>query len=178
MANADWNSVPGYGVILDNQPGAECWPMTAATFILVHKQPPRPPYYIFTASLAASPGDDVRTVPRLGEQVKLNTWKKQLTPLAHPRPHSPLFGRREGRLRVAFDPNPQVVQRSEINMQCGYTFDDNETVHPNFSSLTLYAGGLKTIGSKGTPTTCRQPSHCFHKFVVADEIKGERWLIV
>jgi phosphate transport system substrate-binding protein len=38
-ANADWNSVPGYGVILDNQPGAESWPMTAATFILIHKQP-------------------------------------------------------------------------------------------------------------------------------------------
>jgi phosphate transport system substrate-binding protein len=38
-ANADWNSAPGYGVILDNQPGAESWPMTAATFILIHKQP-------------------------------------------------------------------------------------------------------------------------------------------
>ena len=38
-ANADWNSVPGYGVILANQSGAESWPMTAATFILVHKQP-------------------------------------------------------------------------------------------------------------------------------------------
>src|SRR5580698_2294138 len=35
-ANADWNSVPGYGVILSNQPGAESWPMTAATFILIH----------------------------------------------------------------------------------------------------------------------------------------------
>ena len=41
-ANADWNSVPGYGVILANQPGAESWPMTAATFILIHKQPPDP----------------------------------------------------------------------------------------------------------------------------------------
>jgi phosphate transport system substrate-binding protein len=38
-ANADWNSTPGYGVILANQPGAESWPMTAATFILIHKQP-------------------------------------------------------------------------------------------------------------------------------------------
>jgi phosphate transport system substrate-binding protein len=41
-ANADWNSVPGYGVILDNQPGATSWPMTAATFILIHKQPQDP----------------------------------------------------------------------------------------------------------------------------------------
>ena len=41
-ANADWNSVPGYGVILANQPGAASWPMTAATFILIHKQPGDP----------------------------------------------------------------------------------------------------------------------------------------
>jgi phosphate transport system substrate-binding protein len=41
-ANADWNSVPGYGVILANEPGAESWPMTAATFILIHKQPGDP----------------------------------------------------------------------------------------------------------------------------------------
>jgi phosphate transport system substrate-binding protein len=39
-ANADWSSVPGYGVILANQPGPNSWPMTAATFILIPKQPP------------------------------------------------------------------------------------------------------------------------------------------
>jgi phosphate transport system substrate-binding protein len=41
-ANADWNAVPGYGVILSDQPGAQAWPMTAATFILIHKQPQDP----------------------------------------------------------------------------------------------------------------------------------------
>jgi phosphate transport system substrate-binding protein len=41
-ANADWNSVPGFGVILANQPGVASWPMTAATFILVPKLPPDP----------------------------------------------------------------------------------------------------------------------------------------
>src|SRR5690349_2617624 len=41
-ANADWNSVPGYGVILANQAGAASWPMTAATFILIPKQPQDP----------------------------------------------------------------------------------------------------------------------------------------
>ena len=41
-ANADWNSEPGFGLILANQPGAESWPMTAATFILMPKQPPDP----------------------------------------------------------------------------------------------------------------------------------------
>ena len=38
-ANADWNSQPGYGVILANQPGDQSWPMTAATWILVYKKP-------------------------------------------------------------------------------------------------------------------------------------------
>jgi phosphate transport system substrate-binding protein len=38
-ANAKWDSVPGYGVILANQPGAESWPMTAATWILMYKKP-------------------------------------------------------------------------------------------------------------------------------------------
>src|SRR5690606_25196307 len=38
-SNADWNSVPGYGVILGNQPGAESWPITAATWIVLYKTP-------------------------------------------------------------------------------------------------------------------------------------------
>ena len=38
-ANADWKSQPGYGVILANQPGENSWPMTAATWILIYKQP-------------------------------------------------------------------------------------------------------------------------------------------
>jgi phosphate transport system substrate-binding protein len=38
-ANADWKGTPGYGVILANEPGAETWPMTAATFILMYKKP-------------------------------------------------------------------------------------------------------------------------------------------
>jgi phosphate transport system substrate-binding protein len=38
-ANADWNSQPGFGVILANQPGESSWPMTAATWILIYKQP-------------------------------------------------------------------------------------------------------------------------------------------
>jgi phosphate transport system substrate-binding protein len=41
-ANADWKSQPGYGVILANQPGEKSWPMTAATWILIHRQPQNP----------------------------------------------------------------------------------------------------------------------------------------
>ncbi|ETR77274.1 phosphate ABC transporter substrate-binding protein [Afipia sp. P52-10] len=38
-ANADWAKAPGYYVILTDQPGDQSWPITAATFILMHKQP-------------------------------------------------------------------------------------------------------------------------------------------
>ena len=38
-ANADWAKAPGYYVILTDQPGEASWPITAATFILMHKEP-------------------------------------------------------------------------------------------------------------------------------------------
>ena len=41
-AGADWKSVPGFGVILGNQPGKDSWPMTAATFILIHQTVEKP----------------------------------------------------------------------------------------------------------------------------------------
>jgi phosphate transport system substrate-binding protein len=42
-ANADWDHAPGFYLILANQPGDKSWPMTAATFILMPKQPPSAP---------------------------------------------------------------------------------------------------------------------------------------
>lgn len=39
-ANADWANAPGFYNILANQPGDKSWPMTAATFILLPKNPP------------------------------------------------------------------------------------------------------------------------------------------
>ncbi|HEY0235947.1 MAG TPA: phosphate ABC transporter substrate-binding protein PstS [Afipia sp.] len=38
-ANADWAHSPGYYQILTDQPGEASWPLTAATFILMHKEP-------------------------------------------------------------------------------------------------------------------------------------------
>jgi phosphate transport system substrate-binding protein len=35
-SHADWDSAPGMGLILNNEPGVDSWPVTAATFILVH----------------------------------------------------------------------------------------------------------------------------------------------
>lgn len=39
---ANWSSEPGFGVILANQGGEATWPMTAATFILIHATPQDP----------------------------------------------------------------------------------------------------------------------------------------
>ncbi|GAA5236366.1 phosphate ABC transporter substrate-binding protein PstS [Verticiella sediminum] len=36
-AGADWKSEPGMGMVLTDQPGEKSWPVTSATFILVHK---------------------------------------------------------------------------------------------------------------------------------------------
>lgn len=41
-ANADWAGAPGMGVVLTNEPGADSWPVTAASFILIHKKQAKP----------------------------------------------------------------------------------------------------------------------------------------
>ena len=41
-ANADWTKFPGFYQILTDEPGAKSWPITAATFILLPKQPQDP----------------------------------------------------------------------------------------------------------------------------------------
>ena len=38
-AGADWFGVPGMGVSLVNQKGADAWPITGATFVLMYKNP-------------------------------------------------------------------------------------------------------------------------------------------
>lgn len=41
-AGADWGSVPGMGVVLTDQPGEQSWPITGASFILVHAKQDKP----------------------------------------------------------------------------------------------------------------------------------------
>ncbi len=40
--HADWQGTPGMGVVLTDEPGAESWPVTSATFILIHKKQAKP----------------------------------------------------------------------------------------------------------------------------------------
>lgn len=39
-AGADWKKTPGYYVVLTDQPGPDAWPITGASFILMHKTQP------------------------------------------------------------------------------------------------------------------------------------------
>jgi phosphate transport system substrate-binding protein len=41
-ANADWTKVQDFNLLLTNQPGKDSWPITGATFILMHKQQTKP----------------------------------------------------------------------------------------------------------------------------------------
>jgi phosphate transport system substrate-binding protein len=41
-ANGDWKSAPGFYLILTDQPGKDSWPITGATFILMHKAQNQP----------------------------------------------------------------------------------------------------------------------------------------
>jgi phosphate transport system substrate-binding protein len=38
-SNGDWAKAPGYYMVLTDQPGEKSWPITASTFILMHKEP-------------------------------------------------------------------------------------------------------------------------------------------
>ena len=41
-ANADWSTAPGFYLLLTDQPGKDSWPITGATFILMHQQQEKP----------------------------------------------------------------------------------------------------------------------------------------
>ena len=41
-ANAQWDKAPGFYLLLTDQPGKESWPITGATFILMHKKQDMP----------------------------------------------------------------------------------------------------------------------------------------
>jgi phosphate transport system substrate-binding protein len=41
-AGADWSSVPGMGIVLTDQAAGEAWPITGASFILIHAKQEKP----------------------------------------------------------------------------------------------------------------------------------------
>jgi len=86
-ANADWAKAPGYYLILTNQPGAASWPITGASFILMHRDAADAASSTealkFFAWAYANGGDmaaQLDYVPIPGKVTKLveETWKSSL----------------------------------------------------------------------------------------------------
>jgi phosphate transport system substrate-binding protein len=86
-AGADWNSVPGMGVVLTDQPGKASWPITGASFILIHKVQEKPEngrevlkFFEWSFKNGAKMADDLDYVPMPDAVVKLiqAAWKAQI----------------------------------------------------------------------------------------------------
>jgi phosphate transport system substrate-binding protein len=84
-ANADWKSIPGYGVILTNQPGDKSWPITGASFILMHKTAEKPDnarqvidFFAWAFKSGDKMAEDLDYVPMPDAVVKQieETWKQ------------------------------------------------------------------------------------------------------
>jgi phosphate transport system substrate-binding protein len=86
-ANADWAHAPGFHLILTNQPGEKSWPITGASFILVHANPPDPAataaalkFFNWAYEHGAQMAEELDYVPlpdSLIQQVRA-TWKSQI----------------------------------------------------------------------------------------------------
>ena len=86
-AGADWNSVPGMGVVLTDQPGKTSWPMTGASFILIHKVQDKPEhgrevlkFFEWSFKNGARMADELDFVPMPGPVVTAiqSAWKSQI----------------------------------------------------------------------------------------------------
>jgi len=86
-ANADWEATPGFGVILTNQAGAATWPIAAATFVLMHKQPNDPAatnaalkFFAWAFAKGGKMAEQLDYVPMPGKVVGAvqNLWASQI----------------------------------------------------------------------------------------------------
>ena len=86
-ANANWAKAPGFYLLLTDQPGAESWPITGASFILVYKNPPKPEntkavldFFDWAYHNGAKMASELDYVPIPASVVKLveDTWAKEI----------------------------------------------------------------------------------------------------
>ena len=84
-ANADWKSVPGMGVLLTDQKGDQAWPITGASFILLHAKQEKPEagrevirFFDWAFRNGAKMADELDYVPMPEAVVKeiQASWKK------------------------------------------------------------------------------------------------------
>jgi len=81
---ADWNAEPGFGISLNNQAGEKAWPMTSASFILMHKAATDPKrsaealkFFKWSLANGGKLATDLDYVPMPANVVKQieNSWK-------------------------------------------------------------------------------------------------------
>jgi phosphate transport system substrate-binding protein len=86
-AGADWNSVPGMGVVLTDQPGKGSWPITGASFILIHKVQAKPEnakevlkFFEWSFKNGGKMADELDYVPMPDPVIKViqSVWKSQI----------------------------------------------------------------------------------------------------
>lgn len=88
-ANADWAAAaPSFNLLLNNQPGANSWPMTAATFILMHKDQASPEkakriidFFDWSYKHGGNDAKKLDYIPMPASVVQMveHIWKKDLT---------------------------------------------------------------------------------------------------
>lgn len=86
-AGADWESAPGFYELLTNEPGKASWPITGATFILMHKVQDKPETALAVLSFfdwAYSNGSamavalDYVPMPEKVQKLVRAAWKKEI----------------------------------------------------------------------------------------------------
>ncbi len=86
-SNADWANAPGFYQILTNQPGEASWPITAATFILMYKQPVDKDasnealkFFAWAYEKGGKMAEELDYIPMPASVVKLvkDTWSKDI----------------------------------------------------------------------------------------------------
>jgi phosphate transport system substrate-binding protein len=86
-ASADWSKAPGMGLILVNQAGAETWPITFATFILLYQKQEKPEngkavlsFFDWSFKNGSKLAEDLAYVPLPEKVVGMieDSWKKNV----------------------------------------------------------------------------------------------------
>jgi phosphate transport system substrate-binding protein len=86
-ANADWAKTPGFGVVLTDQPGKNAWPITGATFAIMHKTQAVAAkgkevlkFFEYAFKSGAPAAEELDYVPMPASVAKLieGVWKSQL----------------------------------------------------------------------------------------------------
>jgi phosphate transport system substrate-binding protein len=92
-ANADWQHAPGFYLILTNQSGKNTWPITGATFILMHKKQDNPDkakqvleFFAWAYRNGADMAKSLQYVPMPPNAVQIfeDSWKQILGPDGKP----------------------------------------------------------------------------------------------